>query len=191
MSGGELGALVKDLETCGFDCNEAVHFDAASHLLGVNMSGEHDRVKVIAAWLRGKSTPQGFMVWYRDPSLPPELLVRLHSHSSSWSYTRLKRKKWSWQFLAAGLVTGSMVSSWYQVFNIGHTADNRFWALQDKNWSRKIVAVAEVTNFQTSQVPEIALKLLRCYDEGPDDFFLQQMTKLGDIPLPLRKRKEQ
>ena len=104
-------------------------------------------------------------------------------------FRRLKRKKWIWEFLTSGEVIWNMMSTTYQYYNIGHTADKRFWALQDYKWYRKIVTIAEVKNFDPSYVPEIAHKLFMEYDNG-GVFVLNQMTELGDIPLPIRNRSK-
>jgi len=121
------------------------------------------------------------------PAEASDLVIKLCHYDGHPDFHRLKRKKWSWQFLAGGMVTGSMVSSWNQTFNLGHTEDHRFWALQDWTWCRKIVAITEVDNFEPKHVPEIAVQLLRYYDGG-GDFYLSQMSEFGDIPLPMRMK---
>ena len=78
-----------------------------------------------------------------------------------------------------------MVSTTYQYYNIGHTFDKNYWALQDYRWYRKIVTIAEVTNFDPDNVTEIAYQLFMEYENG-GDFVLSQMTELGEIPLPIR-----
>ena len=104
-----------------------------------------------------------------------------HEHDD---FQRLKRKKWNWQFLASGYVTWNMASSGNQSFNIGNTRDKRYWALQDLSWNRKIVVIAEVEDFHPKHVSEIALQLLRAYDNNSDSL-LRQMTEFGKIKLPV------
>jgi hypothetical protein len=192
MGGNDLEPLFQDLEQHGFDRSDAVFFDAARYLLGADATGDYHDIGFQTPWLKGRCSSEGFYVWYEEHSSDTGngtgtgLVLKLYHHDGGGSFNRLKRKKWNWQFLAGGLVTGSMISSWYQTFNIGHTEDLRFWALQDHSLFRKIVAIAEVETFDPKYVPEIAVQLLRYYDNG-GDFYLGQMTELGDIPLPINQ----
>lgn len=114
-----------------------------------------------------------------------ELKLYHHDHvGQGHIFRRLKRKKWTWQFLASGMVTWNMASSTHQIYNIGHSADNKFWGLQDYKYHRKIVTIAEVKNFNPRHIPEIARQLFIYYDNA-GAFVLNQMTQLGDIPLPI------
>ena len=96
---------------------------------------------------------------------------------------RLKRKKWEWEFLASGEAAESPMHQWYVTFFIGRTKDNRFWALQHREWYRKIVVIAEIENVKKINKSKIAQQMLRKYYEC-DGHYFQICYKKGDIPLP-------
>jgi hypothetical protein len=204
--------VLNDLIGYGFSkVSDFLSFDAASYILEFSMlksNKGHLDIGFEAPWLKGQCIEDGAVVWYNKPNGPvaldpktdtaiasdpvPGLKFKLYHHDyvgQGHIFRRLKRKKWNWQFLASGVVTWNMASSTHQVYNIGHTDDNRFWALQDYNYHRKIVTIAEVMNFEPWHAPEIARRLLVEYDNGGESV-LNQMTELGDIPLPIGKERK-
>ncbi|KJS29365.1 MAG: hypothetical protein VR64_21365 [Desulfatitalea sp. BRH_c12] len=192
MGFNDLEPLVQDLQAYGFDRGDAVHFDAASYLIGAGATGDYHDIEFGIPWLKGECTKDGVFVRHVESKSAPApssdtagLVLKLYHHERHDIFRRLKRKKWAWQFLAGGEVTGSMISSWYQTFNIGHTADKRFWALQDQQMFRRIVTIAEVDRFDPKDLSTIAVRLIQEYDE----WYLDQMTQFGEIPLQSRKRK--
>ena len=96
---------------------------------------------------------------------------------------RLKRKKWDWEFLISGEGVGSPISSWFVTFFIGKTKDNRFWALQHREWHRKIVVIAEIENVEQIDKSKIAQKMLQKYKDYGGNY-ISVYNKKGDIPLP-------
>ncbi len=202
--GSDIGDVWCDLVNHGLTPDEDfIGFDATSHTMVMGMGGKDNAEEVIeftVPWLEGRCTEEGAFVWLsegagsavtvgeRSNGAPSnaseeELDIDIYHHGPG-DFQRLKRKKWNWEFLASGLVTWNMASTTDQTFYIGSTRDNRYWALQDHSYNRKIVAVAEVKNFQPHHVSEIALELLSAYDDNVD-FLLRQMTEFGKIPLPI------
>jgi len=96
---------------------------------------------------------------------------------------RLKRKKWEWEFLVSGEASESPMNQWNATFFIGKTKDNRFWALQHREWFRKIVVIAEIENVEQIDESKIAQKMLQKYKEYGGHYIRIYHDK-GDIPLP-------
>ena len=202
--GSDIGDVWRELVDHGLAPEEDfIAFDATSHTMGLGIPGKENTEKAIefdVPWLEGRCAKEGAYVWFSENRTSPTAVdsgpndtpsnvpgnaldIELYRHEHG-DFQRLKRRKWHWQFLASGLVTWNMASTTRQSFNIGNTPDNRYWALQDLSWNRKIVAIAEVRRFQPQHVPEIALQLLRTYDDN-EDYLLRRMTEFGKIQLPM------
>ena len=98
-------------------------------------------------------------------------------------YKRLKRKKWQWEFLASGEAAQSPMNQWFVTFNIGHTEDNRFWALQHQQWYRRIVVIGELQDTRKVNLSLIAQQLLREYASYGGHYIDIYWGK-GNIRLP-------
>jgi hypothetical protein len=96
---------------------------------------------------------------------------------------RLKRKKWEWKFLISGEASESPGHQWDATFFIGKTKNNRFWALQHREWFRKIVVIAEVESVEQIDESKIAQEMLRKYKDYGGDY-IEICDDIGDIPLP-------
>lgn len=96
---------------------------------------------------------------------------------------RLKRKKWEWEFLISGEGAESPMNQWRATFFIGKTKDDRFWALQHREWYRKIVIIAEIKNVGQIDQSKIAKKMLQKYHDYGGNY-IRFNDKRGNIPLP-------
>ena len=79
------------------------------------------------------------------------------------------------------------MNQWDVTFNIGHTEDKRFWALQHKQWYRRIVVIGELEDPVDADVSDIAQQLLREYQASGGDY-IAMYAERGAIPLPENPR---
>jgi len=94
-------------------------------------------------------------------------------------FSRLKRKKWcGWQFLISGEWSQTPWNQGKNSFFISHTKDKRYWALLDRGFPRRIVAVARVT--EALPIEEIAAAMMyRLASHGGE--YIELPYDYGDI----------
>ena len=94
-------------------------------------------------------------------------------------FRRLKRKKWaSWKFLVSGEWSESPMHQGNCYFYVSYTSDKRYWAVLNRGFPKRIVALAEVND--GSILEEIAAKMLAKVRED-DGEYISLMHRHGDI----------
>ena len=95
------------------------------------------------------------------------------------TFEKMKRKKWTgWNFLVSGEWAESPMNQGNHYFYIANTSDKRYWAILNKKFPKRIIAVAYVEN--DTPIEEIAAQMLiRVREEGGDYILLEH--RHGDI----------
>jgi hypothetical protein len=194
--GSEVGEKLDDIAGNGLLPDQDFWtYDFWSHALamanGPGQKLEPHAIDTGIEWLRSEyagrtDSRSGFRVWYvpeRPKRINPlDKIYHWDDSANEGLYKRLKRKKWQWEFLASGEAAQSAMHQWVVSFNIGHTKDNRFWALQT-HWYRRIVVIGELQNTKKVKVSEIAQQLLREYDSF-GGHYIDIYHEKGNIRLP-------